>query len=150
MERRVSYETRGWLYRVFFDHPDNCCHFQLRYPWFIGCIFLGVGVFGYLLAVGIHHVGAPGSQAEVRQTQQALPVLDVCDVKTRNRLIKLNARVDSRQSYNRIWFFDPAIPDSWDTLETVPIDSANCYQSTERKDINVTGLEGMVKVVNHE
>jgi hypothetical protein len=105
----------------------------------------GLFTFIYGICAFVHHVNAPGEQAYIIQLQKDLHVLDICDVETRDDLIRANTNVRKYKRYNAIGFFDWAIPDSWEGLEVVQLPNTACYKETDRKDynLNISGIEAI-------
>jgi hypothetical protein len=143
---KKSYQDKSWFYKLFFHERDRSYSTNIRcwivVPFWIAVVATGLFAMAYGIPSCLNHVSAPSKQAWVQQSQiDYTSTLDVCDTKTRNAVVRANTQVRSMQNYNCIWFFDLAVPDSWDDMEIVPLKNGACYQKTERKDLNLEGLD---------
>lgn len=88
---------------------------------FVGIITSALLFIGMLVGA-THHAQAPGEFAEIEQLRKDVERVNiVASQEVVGQVTRWNQRIARMKAYNKTWWGDIFIPDSWNEVSTIPV-----------------------------
>lgn len=92
---------------------------------FVALVILGLVAFLMLLLPAINRSNLPGALAEIEQVRSDIQKVDASKAEdVVGQAVELNRMIVNNQRYNQLWWAGWAIPDAWDNVKPIEINSA--------------------------